>query len=976
MEMFLKRSDHYLTLHRAVENDDVVKLHKALMRGEDAAQVDHMKNTPLMLAVKTVKHKIVALLLKHGIVGINVQDVSGKTALYHASAINYLSCIVRLLSRSADPNVADANGETPLMVGCRLGHLKTVQQLVRHTVTNLDLQDACGRTALSIASFHGHTKIVDDLLEHFASTSLCNHQGQTPLVVAAEQGHFKCVQLLLEHPSNPDQKDNSGRTALQYACARGCVDMVKALVHASANMMVRSEIDESTMLILSARKGFSDIVHFFLENTAMDVNAVDCAHRSALYYACEYPTMFATLEAHGANVYEKDYSHKTILMRACEIGCLEIVTKLLAYDNMQVNAIDSDGNTALMFASLYGKVEVVSLLLDHGADPVIADNEEDTPLTSACMFGQEKVVECLLSRVQYVGLQSVNGQWMNCLHQAARRGHANIVKMLLDAGLSPTDRDLSDKSPLHYACEFRHISVVRVLLQSCQPTLEIMTKLLNMRDATHCTALFHACDQNATECALFLLKLNADPNRKGEHGMTPLMAAASYGNQVVVEALCQVLDKDAINERSDRGHTALYVACEGKHAATAMHLMQKGANPALCSNVLITPLMLTAMTGNTSTAEAILQGPGLVSIDFQDASGLTALYHACLQGHDTMVELLLLNGANVLLASDSGVTPLIMSAADGYDTIVHLLLVHVSETRQLVHYIDVRDESMQTALHKAVSLKNTRILELLIRYGATVHTVDRRGHTPLITASIKSKNEAVRCLLTHPDIHVNYANDEGKTALYYAITYCRLPLVRMLLEHGADMAMLFHDFLIWTTGFTDFFGMELIRLIFSAPGVDLDAVDLNGQTTLYLLAKQKQNRTDVIAHLLRQGANPWIGPMCSLPIVVARHRSAKYVLNEYMREPLRLGLLQKSRVLKDIYTECRYVETPNAKRMKCLPIACRLFERRVGTFLPLPHLGVHAECNQMDNVLKYVITAMNDDVFQELSSLMKVKWDN
>ncbi len=967
-----KRSDHYLSLHRAVENNDVAKVHKLLLRGEDAAQADFGKNTPLLLAIKASHHRVISLILKHAPVALNAQDAVGRTGLYHAAQTNNLSCVVRLMARKVDPNIADMDKVTPLMVACRLGHVSMVKQIVRHTATDLDLQDACGRTALCVASFFGHDKIVDELLEHYASTSLGNDQGQTPLLVAAEQGHLQCVHMLLDHRSNPDDRDKSGRTALQYACERGDVDMVKLLVQEDVNAMARNPVDDSTMLILCARKGYLDMVHFFLLHPDMDVNAFDCAHRSALYYACQHPDVFEILERHGANVFAKDYSDKTILMRACEVGSVDIVSKMLTYAGVDVNALDNEGYTALIYASLYGKTEVVSLLLDHGADPLVADNDDETPLANACMFGQEEVVACFLSRSQDVGLECVNGQWMTCLHHAARRGHVSVVKLLLEAGVSSTIQDMSGKTPLHLACEFGHVDVVQALLQPSQ-TLEIVDK----RDAAQCTALYHACDQNSTECALLLLELHANAECKGEHGMTPLMAAASYGNDTVVEALCHVLDTDAINARSDRGHTALYVACEGKHTSTALYLLQKGADASLCSNMFLTPLIVVAMMGNLGVAEGILQSPGRVSLDFQDSSGLTALYHACLQGHEDMVALLLRYDADVLLASDTGVTPLIASASDGHEAIVHRLLTHAAQKHVLSQYVNLRDETMQTALHRSVGHRHVRIVQQLIHHGAQVHTVDRRGHTPLMTASIKCKMDSVRCLLDHPDTQVNYTNRDGKTALYFAITYCRVPLVHMLLRHGADMAMLFDNGVIWTTGFTDFPGEDLIRVIFNAPGVDLDAMNPQGQTTLYMLATRKENRTHAIEHLLRMGANPWLGPMCTLPVVVAKHRRTQRLLGEYMHEPTRLLLLQKARVLHDIYREYRYIETPPnvAKRLKCMPSAPRFFPRRVGAYLPLPHLSLAQGAKQMDDVLTYVVTAMNDDVFHELCGFLKLKWD-
>ena len=59
---------------------------------------------------------------------------------------------------------------------------------------------------------------------------------------------------------------------------------------------------------------------------------------------------------------------------------------------------------------------------------------------------------------------------MNPLHSAARGGHTEVVRLLLDRGastegkMSATEDGYWDRTPLHCAAEEGHINVVRLLL--------------------------------------------------------------------------------------------------------------------------------------------------------------------------------------------------------------------------------------------------------------------------------------------------------------------------------------------------------------------------------------------------------------------------------------------------------------------------------------------------------------------------------
>lgn len=86
-------------------------------------------------------------------------------------------------------------------------------------------------------------------------------------------------------------------------------------------------------------------------------------------------------------------------------------------------------------AVLNGDLDILSLLIDHGAQTNIQDNSGSTPLHWAAKLGHESVVSLLLRQQSAPTMLDANAEGLTPLRLAIRNGHGRIVKMLLDAGV-------------------------------------------------------------------------------------------------------------------------------------------------------------------------------------------------------------------------------------------------------------------------------------------------------------------------------------------------------------------------------------------------------------------------------------------------------------------------------------------------------------------------------------------------------------
>ena len=127
-----------------------------------------------------------------------------------------------------------------------------------------------------------------------------------------------------------------------------------------------------------------------------------------------------------------DQEGHTALMYAAFNGHSEIVLYLLDA-GAEINRVDFLGRTALLYGSTGPFPETVSILLDRGADPNKVDTDEHfSPLMHAAAEGHLEVVKVLLEHGADRSLRDVDGD--NAASFAAQGGHLQVVEYLDSIG--------------------------------------------------------------------------------------------------------------------------------------------------------------------------------------------------------------------------------------------------------------------------------------------------------------------------------------------------------------------------------------------------------------------------------------------------------------------------------------------------------------------------------------------------------------
>jgi len=174
----------------------------------------------------------------------------------------------------------------------------------------------------------------------------------------------------------------------------------------------------------------------------------------------------------------KTENNETALHLAVSTGYPRVVTKLLSKNIIDINAPimispskamrycrkvqKKDGWTALQLASWKGRLDIVKILLDHGASIDAVDPDGKTALRIACEDNQLSIVRCLLDRGAQI--DSIDEYGRNSLHIVSWKGQIHVLTLLLDKGANIDAVTKDGRTALYIACYYGQLKIVEILL--------------------------------------------------------------------------------------------------------------------------------------------------------------------------------------------------------------------------------------------------------------------------------------------------------------------------------------------------------------------------------------------------------------------------------------------------------------------------------------------------------------------------------
>ena len=410
----------------------------------------------LIEAVRTRNAPAIETLLRQR-VDVNASEADGTTALHWATRAEDLQTVELLVRSGAKVRAANRYGVTPLYLACVNGNGAIVEALIKAGADpNTQLPD--GETALMTAARTGKLDALKALLANGANVNAKESvRGQTALMWAAAEGNADAIRLLVERGADVQTRSNGGFTALLFAAREGRIAAAKTLLQSGAS------VNES----LARRGGRGAAGGTNTSETENTPNAFLLAVANA-----HYELASVLLDA-GAdpNAAPQGWTalHQVTWVRKVGVGdngpapkgsgnmsSLEFVRKLAARGanlnarvtrrpSMGTTILNPIGATPFLLAARTKDVELMRLLAELGADPLLTNEDGTTPLMVAAGIGtsspledpgtEPEVLEAVKLALKLGGdVNAVDKKGETAMHGAAYKHVPSVVRFLAENG--------------------------------------------------------------------------------------------------------------------------------------------------------------------------------------------------------------------------------------------------------------------------------------------------------------------------------------------------------------------------------------------------------------------------------------------------------------------------------------------------------------------------------------------------------------
>lgn len=418
----------------------------------DINQTDSRGDTALVLAVKNKNAEIAALLLDQGadysLINKKKQsavdfayagDNPANKALFASYGIKPRVVTQKKAAHSLDTfktsvtkHGARYAGWPLLNIAIELGENSISNQLIDQK-PNLNLTDPDGNNALHVAARRGDLDTLKLLVIQGAKLNSVNKRNETALYLAVESSNLKCVKLLLKNKADPSIATKLKVTPLEAAIRNDQSHIALALLNTKIGYPGIHRV-----LLLAIQKKM-DNLSYTLIKLDKQLDSVDDKRRSVLWHSADQglaKTTAQLIASKKIDVNRKDINGHSALAQAVKRGRFEIV-RLLSDHRADLTTRTDEGNTLLMLAVLSKNPEIVEFLLARSFDINAQDidiNAQDkvgeTALMLAAATGQDRIIEMLINAGADAQLR--NKEDLNAFQIATNAGHQKTAKFIHD----------------------------------------------------------------------------------------------------------------------------------------------------------------------------------------------------------------------------------------------------------------------------------------------------------------------------------------------------------------------------------------------------------------------------------------------------------------------------------------------------------------------------------------------------------------
>ena len=511
----------------------------------------------------------------------------------------------------------DENGATLLHSATQSNKVVVMQYLIESGV-NLNAVDNAGNTALHMAVENGHIEAMHLLLNCGATDAINNHKMDAPLHIAVRSNNTELIAAFLEHPIELVIFGYRKRTPLHVIAEHDNIEACEVLHNSilvqeafkkqGGFRLCATDEDDLTPIHLAARKGSHRVLGFMMDK---------CKSHG-------YPPekVLAWL----------DEENSTPLHAAID-GCHPEVVEVLLQHGASPTVAKDEQPPPIHLACTQGKIEMVRAMVKHNGKEVLHCTDQfgqSTLHRSSHAINSPQMIAYLLE--QGVKIDSIDNNGRTALHSAIIAGSRCGATTLISSGAKPLAKDHHGYNSLHHAVVRNRKGIMTALLKcSCAPQL-VMDADLKGDCPIHCALKLGFSDLVSPMISVIRHQLQ---NIKDTNGNNYIHLAAQSGDWKALSVFLDIPDTHKLlNEINTYGGTPLHMAAGEGHLRCVEILLSQGAMVHKC-HYGMTPFMYACTRGHAECAKALYEAHPFQK-DWTDDKGNTAL-HAAVQSANPRV---------------------------------------------------------------------------------------------------------------------------------------------------------------------------------------------------------------------------------------------------------------------------------------------------------------------------------------------------
>ncbi|XP_028519154.1 rabankyrin-5, partial [Exaiptasia diaphana] len=439
------------------------------------------------------------------------------------------------------------------------------------------------------------------------------------------------------------------------------------------------------------------------------------------------------------------------------------------------------------------------------------------------------------------------------LIKTARYGTADGVQKVIDCGVNINSTNDEGKTALMYAVKNGKEDIVELLIK-CGADVDIS-------DNQGKTALVYSILHRRESILNLLIERKANVNIVDLTGNSPLIYALQYLTESLVVKIVKA--GADVNVMDSQGKTALTYSIQFNKKSLVQLILYSGARVVDASYLL---LIFAIQNGCDESALELINfyhnlnctNETTVDIDLADENGTTALMYAVKHGKENIVQALINASAHVNAEDNKGNTPLMYLTLDANE-ILHALVKGGAN-------VNHKNKESKSVLSHFIQCGCWEIALQLINEGADenlnctketsidIDLADENGTTALMYAVKHGKKKIVQALI-NAGAHVNAEDNKGKTVLMYASAkYGYIQTVLSIINAGADVNIVDHQGNTALMAAVNCNSYETVLALLNA-GADINIANDIGDTPLTNAVEQKKSEISTLLYLTKSDVN-------------------------------------------------------------------------------------------------------------------------